>query len=213
MGREFLNIFEDWASEYDASVHGHDEEYKEVFNHYDDILQTVANLAKGNVLEFGVGTGNLTTKLLASGKSVYGVEPSQPMRELAIEKLGKKIKVEDGDFLQFEVPVQQIDSVVSTYAFHHLTDEEKQEAIVKYGNLLETGGKIVFADTMFESKKAFEDTIEQAKANGYHNLAEDLQREYYTTIDVLRTSFEENGFEVTFSRFNHFVWVVDATKK
>ncbi|MBM7701434.1 class I SAM-dependent DNA methyltransferase [Metabacillus iocasae] len=213
MGREFLNIFEDWASEYDASVHGHDEEYKEVFNRYEDILQSVADLSKGNVVEFGVGTGNLTTKLVANGRAVHGVEPSQPMRELAIEKLGDVITIEDGDFIEFNLPKERVDSIVSTYAFHHLTDDEKQEAVAKYGNLLEPGGKIVFADTMFESEEAFEDTIKQANARGYFNLAEDLQREYYTTIDVLRAIFEKNGFETTFTRFNHFVWVVNATKQ
>jgi putative AdoMet-dependent methyltransferase len=213
MGREFLNIFEDWAEQYDSSVYGHDEEYKEVFANYEDILQSTADAAFGNVLEFGVGTGNLTTKLLERGLNVYGIEPSKPMRDLAFEKLGNDVSIEDGDFLNFPLPEKQIDSIVSTYAFHHLTDKEKEEAVAKYGKFLQPGGKIIFADTMFENEKAFADTIEQAKQRGFNNLAEDLQREYYTTIPVLRTILEKHGFEVTFTRYNHFVWLLNATKQ
>ena len=31
MGREFVNIFDEWADSYDASVTGNDPEYKDVF--------------------------------------------------------------------------------------------------------------------------------------------------------------------------------------
>ncbi|MFC3883014.1 class I SAM-dependent methyltransferase [Bacillus songklensis] len=213
MGREFLNIFEDWAEQYDSSVYGHDEEYKEVFARYEEILQGTANAAFGNVIEFGVGTGNLTTKLLEKGLNVYGIEPSKPMRDLALEKLDNKVSIEDGDFLNFPLPEGQVDSIVSTYAFHHLTDLEKEEAVAKYGKFLQPGGKIIFADTMFENEQSFIDTIEQAKQRQFNNLAEDLQREYYTTIPVLRAILEKHGFDVTFNRYNHFVWLLNATKK
>ncbi|MCH5586081.1 methyltransferase domain-containing protein [Shimazuella sp. AN120528] len=213
MGREFLDIFEGWAEQYDSSVSGQDEEYKEVFEQYEAILQDTAKLAFGNVLEFGTGTGNLTMKLLNNNLNIYGIEPSKPMRDLAIEKLGNRIPIKDGDFLQFPKPDVQIDSIVSTYAFHHLTDIEKEEAVEKYSKFLQSGSKILFADTMFENEKSYIDTIKHAKQRGFHNLAEDLQREYYTTIPVLRNMFEKHGFDVTFTRYNHFVWLLNATKK
>ncbi|MBB5324855.1 ubiquinone/menaquinone biosynthesis C-methylase UbiE [Anoxybacillus tepidamans] len=53
------------------------------------------------MLEFGVGTGNLMKKLLVeAGKTVYGIEPSAPMRELALEKLAGA-SIQDSDFLHF----------------------------------------------------------------------------------------------------------------
>ncbi|HWO95370.1 MAG TPA: methyltransferase domain-containing protein [Bacillus sp. (in: firmicutes)] len=213
MGLEFLDIFENWAERYDSSVYGHDEEYKEVFANYEAILEKTAAEAFGHVLEFGVGTGNLTAKLLEKGLDVYGIEPSKQMRDLAVEKLGKRVSIEDGDFLTFSLPVKPIDSIVSTYAFHHLTDAEKEEAVAKYGKFLQPGGKIIFADTMFEDEKKFSDTIEQAKQQGFNNLAKDLQREYYTTIPVLRNMLERHGFNVTFTRYNHFVWLLNAKKQ
>lgn len=211
MGKEFIELFEEWADTYDATVSGHDIEYKEVFANYETLLQQVADRANGRVLEFGPGTGNLTVKLLKNGLTVTGVEPSPSMRKIAQEKLQGSAEIIDGDFLNFEVN-GNVDTIVSTYAFHHLTDEEKAEAIAGYGKLLATGGKIVFADTMYESKDAYNEAIADAVAKEYHNLAEDLQREYYTTIPILKAFMEQNGFTVTFTRVNDFVWIMEGVK-
>ncbi|WP_153123200.1 class I SAM-dependent DNA methyltransferase [Peribacillus tepidiphilus] len=212
MGREFLDIFENWADSYDDTVVGHDLEYKEVFRGYEEILSEVADRSFGHVLEFGVGTGNLTKELLNRGLEVTGIEPSRPMREIAEKKLPKEVKLHDGDFLEFSVD-KKIDTIVSTYAFHHLTDDEKEKAVKLYGNLLRQGGKIVFADTMYESKQAHLNAIEKAEREGFYNLAKDLQTEYYSTIPFLKEIFEKYGFTVTFSRCNDFVWILEATKQ
>ncbi|MEH7384017.1 class I SAM-dependent methyltransferase [Bacillus sp. JJ1521] len=214
MGREFLEVFEGWADSYDQTVTGHDVEYKEVFLRYEDILNDVVHKSGLSVLEFGVGTGNLTQKLLDENKNVYGVEPSEPMREIALEKLQNyTLTIEDGDFIDFNKPADKIDTIVSTYAFHHLNDIEKNQAFSQYSNILTKGGKIVFADTMFENKEEYTMTIQSATQKGFINLAKDLETEYYTTIPVLQEIAKENGFTVEFTRFNHFVWVMEATKQ
>jgi putative AdoMet-dependent methyltransferase len=212
MGREFIELFDHWAESYDTTVGGHDEEYREVFSRYDEILDAVVKNSGMNVVEFGVGTGNLTQKLVENGKNVFGIEPSKAMREKAREKLPNNVMIVEGDFLQFPSPPFQPDTFVSTYAFHHLTDAEKEKAIELYGNYLNKGGKIVFADTVFENEKSYQETIEKAKQQGYYNLVKDLQTEYYTTIDKLQKMFEKHGFNAVFSRLNHYVWLIDATK-
>ncbi|MHC0035823.1 class I SAM-dependent DNA methyltransferase [Pseudoneobacillus sp. C159] len=211
MGREFLDLFEQWANYYDDTVFGRDEEYKEVFLHYDHILNEVTKRSFGHVVEFGVGTGNLTSKLLGQGLVVTGIEPSPAMRKLASEKLGERAQVLDGDFLDFP-ELNTINTFVSTYAFHHLTDLEKEQAIEKYGKLLASGGKIVFADTMYESEEAYKRAIEDASSKGFMNLATDLKTEYYTTIPILRAILEKHGFQVRFNRCNDFVWILEAEK-
>lgn len=133
------------------------------------------------------------------------------MREIAVGKLGNVTHIADGDFMDFPEP-ESVDSIVSTYAFHHLTDEEKEKAIASYGKLLNTGGKIVFADTMYQSKEAHEKAISDAKQAGFHNLANDLQTEYYTTIPFLESVLEKHGYSVNFERCNQFVWIMEAEK-
>ncbi len=211
MGREFIDLFERWADSYDTTVAGQDEEYRDVFKGYDRILSAVAHASSGHVLEFGVGTGNLTSILLNVGLDVTGVEPSKAMREKASERL-PDITFHDGDFMAFPTPTKPVQTIVSTYAFHHLTDEEKEIAIHKYSQLLGQNDKIVFADTAFKDENARIEMHEKVKAKGYFNLLQDLQTEYYTTIPVLKELFQKHGFRVVFTQLNDFVWLMEAIK-
>lgn len=211
MGREFVDIFDDWADSYEASVAGEEPEYRDVFEGYDNILNAVTTRVSGTVVEFGTGTGNLTAKLIEAGISVIGIEPNTKMRQATAERF-PSIKVMDGDLLQFEAETESIDAFVSTYVFHHLTDEEKREALQKYAELLPTNGKVVFADTAFISQEAKQAQIVKERARGFHHVADDLEREYYTTIPILTKLFNEAGFQVQFTQMNDFVWLMDGKK-
>lgn len=212
MGREFDRLFDEWAPTYDETVSGVDPEYAEVFMHYEDILNAVSSRASGHVLEYGVGTGNLTEKLLKKAELITGVEPSSVMRKIASTKL-PSVPVLDGDFFHIPQTDQPIDTIVSTYAFHHLTDNEKEQAIALYSSVLAPGGKIIFADTMFPSKEALLKTIHEADAVHYDRLAEDLRTEYYTTIPFLQSVLEKHHFRATFQQLNPFVWLMEAVKQ
>ena len=211
MGREFVDIFDDWADSYEASVAGEEPEYRDVFEGYDSILNAVTTRVSGTVVEFGTGTGNLTAKLIEAGISVIGIEPNTKMRQATAERF-PSIKVMDGDLLEFEAETESIDAFVSTYVFHHLTDEEKREALQKYAELLPTNGKVVFADTAFISQEAKQAQIVKERARGFHHVADDLEREYYTTIPILTKLFNEAGFQVQFTQMNDFVWLMDGKK-
>lgn len=212
MGREFLNIFTDWAVEYDDFVSGEDEEYREVFSGYDNILRELVTRSGDSVIELGIGTGNLTRKLFATGKRVYPIEPSPEMRELAQMKLLGTVDIIDGDMQEFPEPSFEVDTIVSSYVFHHLTGEEKADVLKKYAALLVDGGKVIFADTMFIDQKTYDEKKEAAKRNQYHDLNEDLNREYYPLIPDLYHAFHEAGFQVSFTQMNPYVWIVEGKK-
>ncbi|MCK6257854.1 class I SAM-dependent methyltransferase [Fictibacillus sp. KIGAM418] len=211
MGREFISLFDEWAESYDQSVSGQDEEYKEVFDRYGEILEAVASRTTGTVAEFGVGTGNLTEKLLDAGRTVYGIEPSKGMREKTKARFAD-LQLFDGDFLAFPELPGEIDAIVSTYAFHHLTDKEKDSAIQLYSQILKENGKIVFADTAFINEADRQERYRIVKDQGYLNLLQDLQTEYYTTLEVLKEIFQKYGFEVSFEKLNTYVWLMEAVK-
>ncbi|NAP01522.1 methyltransferase domain-containing protein [Halomonas sp. MG34] len=211
MGREFLDIFTDWADTYDDSVAGDDPQYAAVFANYDDILTEVVRHASGTVVEFGVGTGNLAAKLLEKGSEVVGVEPSNEMRSIAAAKL-PELTVQEGDFLDYPSLTSDVETIVSTYAFHHLSDEEKDVAIIQFSALLPAEGKIIFGDTVFQSEAHKQKAIDDARKKGFADLAEDLEREYYTTIPVIQTIFNTHKFDVTFKQMNDFVWLIKAER-
>ncbi|GAA0466592.1 class I SAM-dependent methyltransferase [Alkalibacillus silvisoli] len=210
MGREFMHIFDEWAESYNATVQGHDEQYQAVFESYDQILSNVAERATGVTIEFGIGTGNLTEKLLQQEVDLIAIEPNKNMRQLAANRF-PALTIHDGDFIKFP-KVAKVDTVVSSYAFHHLTDDEKRRAFELYTPLLSRNGQIVFADTMFENEKKHEDMIQQAKAKGHLALADDLSREYYTTVPTMKRLLHETGYQVQFEQLNDFVWLTHAKK-
>lgn len=212
MGREFIHAFDQWADSYDQSVAGEDPEYREVFYNYDKILLEAAEQARGTVLEFGPGTGNLSRKLLARKLKVYGVEPSKNMRKIAAEKV-PEMMLTDGDFLNFTVPGVPVDTIISSYAFHHLTNAEKETAIRNYASLLADNGRIVFADTLFDSEFAREQIQHEAKEKGYFNLLKDLQTEYYPLRKELYRIFRKYDFIPYFRQMNKYVWLIVADTK
>ncbi|WP_249870208.1 class I SAM-dependent DNA methyltransferase [Oceanobacillus saliphilus] len=212
MGREFIDLFEEWAVDYDKSVVGEDPQYEEVFANYDAILNEVVRQSTGTVAEFGVGTGNLTLKLLQAGHHVIGIEPSEAMRKIASNKI-PSLTIIDGDFISYPDFEEQVDTIVSTYAFHHLTDVEKEAAIKKFAALLPKEGKIVFGDTLFKTESDKQRKIAEAVEKGYDDLAEDLNREYYPTLAMMKNAFEKHHFDVSFKQMNDFVWVITADKK
>jgi Methylase involved in ubiquinone/menaquinone biosynthesis len=211
MGREFIHAFDQWAGSYDQSVAGKDPEYREVFHQYDTILAEAAEQAHGTVLEFGPGTGNLSRKLLARGLKVFGVEPSKNMRKIAAEKVPEMI-LSDGDFLNFPVPDEPVGTITSSYAFHHLTNTEKDLAIHNYSSLLADNGRIVFADTLFDSEFTRQQIQHEAKVKGYFNLLKDLQTEYYPLRKELYGMFRRYDFVPYFRQMNEFVWLIVADK-
>ncbi|MCK9862092.1 class I SAM-dependent methyltransferase [Paenibacillus sp. ATY16] len=211
MGREFTALFDEWSESYDRTVAGEDVEYREVFAGYDRILEAVAERVSGTIVEFGVGTGNLTEKLLKRSDKVYGIEPSEGMRR-EVSKRELPIRLLDGDFLEFPDLPERMDAIVSTYAFHHLTDTEKDQAIALYSRLLEPGGRVVFADTSFASTEERNEIEQSALKAGFLNLYQDLRTEYYTSLDVLNKLFTNHGFTVSFTRLNRYVWMLEAVK-
>lgn len=212
MSGNFNELFDQWSAVYDDTVAGSDLEYKEVFKSYDHILETIVTRSSGVVLEFGVGTGNLTKKLVDANLEVLGVEPSKKMLAIAKQKL-PDVTIEEGHFLDFPFMDQKVDTIVSSYAFHHLTDLEKEEAIQLYEKLLNKDGKIVFGDTIFKDKQAQEQTYLDAKNKGYHRLANDLNTEYYTTIPVIDKILTKYHFTTNYEQINDFVWIIEGEKR
>ncbi|GGE19622.1 putative methyltransferase [Marinithermofilum abyssi] len=213
MGVEFNELFDQWAASYDAAVAGQHPEYREVFEKYTDILNRVVrtlSLPQGSrVLEIGVGTGNLTHRLIQAGYEVTGVEPSLEMRRQALQKL-PRLNLYPGHFL--DLPNGNYDGVVSTYAFHHLTDPEKETALEMLAERLGPKGRIIFADTMFRDDETKSARIQEAERRGMKELAADLRREYYPTLPVMKKITQKAGLKAEFIPLNRYVWLMEARK-
>ncbi|SET05736.1 putative AdoMet-dependent methyltransferase [Natronincola peptidivorans] len=211
---EFNHLFDQWAGNYDNTVYGDDNEYAEVFEGYSKILSyvcdSIVDKSNGAILEIGVGTGNLTKELVDKNFNVIGIEPSKEMRKIAMSKL-PRVPIFDGHFL--DIPIaKSFDGIVTSYAFHHLTLQEKKEAITYLDAFLKPAGKLVIADTMFESpeyKKALHQHVKNSEAYG---LLEDLRSEYYEYVDDIKKVLHDLGYSLEAKKMNKYVWIITASK-
>ena len=116
---------DEWAAGYDADVA---DETNPIRAGYQATLEWVVERAAVGpddaVVDLGIGTGNLA-RLLPPCRRLVGVDVSPKMLELAAPKLGPAVELVTADVLEvFERP-DRYDAVVSTYAIHHLTADEK----------------------------------------------------------------------------------------
>lgn len=212
---EFMQMFDEWAPSYDATV------FRSIpadgFEAYDLVLERVAVLAQAGpgvaVLDVGTGTGNLAALLRERGARVTAVEPSGEMRKVAGQKLGDEVLVLDGQFLRIPMSDGAVDAVVSTYAFHHLTDADKVRGAREMLRVLRSGGRLVLGDIAWANEEARQAMLRRFEAEGKLDLVQEIEEEYYPTVGVLSSIFASLGCTVYLEQLTDWVWAVVARKR
>lgn len=202
--------FNNWARTYDKSVLEDKGELK-IYKNYQLILSRVYNMAieEGekdiDILEIGVGTGNLSCKFLQDGYNIIGIDQSREMLNVAKEK-HPNLKVRLGEFLKIPFNDKSFDVIVSTYAFHHLTEIEKVVAIEEMIRVLKGSGKIVIGDLMFKDKKDKEKILQMLTKEQIEEVAD----EYYSEIDFLKEEFEKHNKRLKYERIDRFNYIIEV---
>jgi len=190
--------FDLWAEEYDRDVRASDEAGEYPFAGYAQIMAEIdaliTNKEKAKVLDIGIGTGFLAGKLTLGGAELWGVDFSREMIERTQKRLPKaKLFVADiTKGLPEEVKKEKFDFIVSTYALHHLDEDQKAEFIILMMKLLKADGQIFVGDVSFLSVAAYKRCKEQAgdkfDTSEHYSIAPDLLHRlkgisgYYTQI-------------------------------
>ncbi|MDK2870527.1 MAG: putative AdoMet-dependent methyltransferase [Pyrococcus sp.] len=191
--------FDSWARNYDEDVGREDWIHAD----YERVLKLVAEKATGTVVDIGCGTGNILRFLRC--ERYIGVEPSRGMRVRFREK--HNFEPLDGHFLKLPLPDETADAVISTYAFHHVPDEEKEAALREMLRVLRPEGRIVIADVMFESE---EKKLRIAREDG---ILEEVLDEYFATVDELQRTCERLSLQCRFERINRYIWIAEMSPK
>lgn len=121
--------------------------YEEVL----DLLIEKASLAKAmTVLDFGVGTGQLSKRLLDKGCRITAVDYSTDMLRKVRSKFPGVF------FLQADLskPLRlgKFDRIVSSYVLHEYDFKQKWQIIMQLYNNLKPEGRLLIADIAFSSR-------------------------------------------------------------
>lgn len=204
--------FNNWARTYDKSVErDYGSGILNFYKNYNEILDTTYKKAVRDkestikVLEIGVGTGNLSKRFLEHQYDIIGIDQSREMLNVAKEKF-LKLKLRLGDFLNIPFENGKFDVVVSTYAFHHLREEEKGIAIREMIRVLKDNGRIVIGDLMFENQEEKEKIISRLT----EEEIEEIEDEYYSNIESLRGEFKKYNKELEVTRMDELVFIVEV---
>ncbi len=213
-GFDWNNLSEDYAFRFDKRVQSQTGIY---YDRYDDLLNRVVDLAeirdRDRVLEIGCGTGELTRKLIQQSYSpVCAVDPSHQMLEEACVKSIKEGWLKQVNFECIENPFVALpykdlsfSVVASTYAFHHVSEEDKRFAIEEMSRIIKTDGRLVIGDVMFPNAGA--------KNQALQYYRDELENEPFALLDFLYTQLTYNGFVMSMEQVGEITWVVRGLKR
>lgn len=175
------------AETYDQEMIGKFGEY------YFKVIKKIVEFAQPKpddvVLDMGAGTGAVSFALAPRVKRVIAVDISEKMLEEARKKAEDanigNIEFVIGDFLEPNVS-EKVDIIVSNIALHHLTDEEKEQAIARMAGLLNDNGRLVLGDVII-----FFDTTQKQADEVLDVIREYVGRSRSKAIKELREVFRK----------------------
>jgi putative AdoMet-dependent methyltransferase len=173
-------------------------EYKDYEEALASVEQTIA-AEQGEVgLDLGTGTGNLAGRFLANGIAMCGVDQSKEMLRQCRAKF-PEMETKLGNFLAIPYLDAQFDFVVSSFAFHHLSDEQKQLSLEEMDRVLKPGGRLCLADLIYSDEPS------QLKPQvGVEK--------FYASLGDLLAWLDQHGFIVQYKQINSMLHIILANK-
>jgi tRNA (cmo5U34)-methyltransferase len=142
-----------------------------------DIIESVLSVGDASprqVIDIGTGTGFLVDRLLRAFPDlcVIAIDGAQQMVDLARTRLGplaQRVDFRIGDFRSLDVlcaGVGAVDAVVSAYALHHLSSNEKSEVLRAAHGHIKPGGWFLNADLTLMENDELEKFAQRMRVDG-----------------------------------------------
>ena len=137
-----ISIFDEYGDYYDLIYS--DKKYLAEAKYINNILKS-QGISKGNILEFGSGTGKHGTLLSNFGYKVHGIELSSKMFNIANKLSKKNFSCQQGDITEVNLN-KKYDAVFSLFHVmsYQTTNEKLQKAFENASRHLKSGGLFIF---------------------------------------------------------------------
>ena len=205
-----VSLFDTWAANYDRSIESGTAPVS--FEGYEQVLAQVveqAQVSRGmRVLDLGTGTGNLASRFLDAGCTVWGMDFSTHMLAKARKKL-PRLRTVQADLLADKWPEalnQLFDRIVSSYVLHDFDLSHKVQLLARLAREhLADEGRIVIADI------AYPDRAARAQAQAYWGCLWGKD-EHYWAADETFVACEAIGLSCTYRQVSSCagVFVISA---
>ncbi len=141
------------------------------------------------VLDLGCGVGRFTAALAETfGGPVYGVEPSERMRQIAVESAAHPaVSYLAGRAEDIPLPVGSCDVALLCLVIHHVDD--LLAAAAEVGRVLRPGGRVLVRNT-------FADRMRDLWWYQFFPRAPEIEREMFPTTGQVAAAFSQTGLEV-----------------
>lgn len=213
---------EDWTDRwnFDRQASTYDEQVKQerefnVHENYEEALDLtnawIEALPGERGLGIGTGTGNLAARFMLQGVEMAGIDQSREMLKRCQEK-HPRMETKLGNFLAIPYVAAEFDFIVTSYALHHLTDEQKLLALAEMDRVLKSSGRICITDLMFENQIVKESFFLKCKENGREDIIAEIEDEFYADRSLLVEWLEKHHYQVRTKQINNILHIVFATK-
>ncbi|GAM10265.1 putative methyltransferase [Geobacter sp. OR-1] len=206
---EFKQVGTDYSTKAEVAIYDSSHaDFRDAEAESRNILAALGITADARLIDFGSGTGTFAVYAGRRCARVYAVDVSQAMIDHAAAKAAKagvaNIEFHHAGFLTYEHNDPPVDSVVTTFAFHHLPDFWKGIALQRVNSMLKPGGRLYLHDVILEETNALANItafVDKLTAAGGERLREDTERHFreeYSTYDwVLDGLLSRAGFTIT----------------
>jgi len=121
-------------------------------------IEIASRIAPGErVLDLGVGTGTLAIYCADRGAEVLGIDVSPAMIQLAEEKVSRsglegRVRLKGMSVVEMDdLPEVSFDTVVATFLFSELSEDEQLYALTEVHRVLKPCGRIIILDESIPS--------------------------------------------------------------
>lgn len=208
------NWVDQWNFDQQAEIHDQlvyqDQEFS-FHPRYDEALQRIVHLIDPKPgeqgLDIGAGTGNLVQLLHQRNARMTAIDQSKEMLAKCKEK-NPTVETKLGNFLAIPYLDHSFDFIVTSYAFRHLSEEQKQLAIDEMKRVLKPQGRIALLDLMYMDEQDQERIQHMLYENNQGHIVRELESKCLAYVNNVVQQFKNLGMQTKTYQLDHMLHLI-----